>query len=53
MYRVYKNNNRNQFVETTSFKFAKSLAKEETRKGNKIEIKENRNGRWFTVKEDK
>ena len=49
-YRVYKNNNKKQFVETESLKFAKNLANEEIRKGNKMDIRENRNGRWFKIK---
>lgn len=53
MYRVYKNNNKKQFVETDSLKFAKSLAKEETKRGNKMEIRENCNGRWFKIEENK
>lgn len=49
MYRVYKNNNKKNFVETSSLSFAKSVAKQEIKRGNNMEIKENRNGRWFKV----
>jgi hypothetical protein len=49
MYRVYKNGNKKQFVTVDTLKFAKSIAKEEIKRGNEMEIKELRGNRWFKI----
>lgn len=49
MYRVYKNGNKKNFVETSSLSFAKSIAKQEIKRGNNMEIREKKNNKWFKV----
>lgn len=49
MYRIYKNNNKKNFLETESFTFAKIVARQESERGDHMEIRENRNGRWYRV----
>lgn len=49
MYRVNRKGNRKLFVETDSKKFAKSMVKEEMRRGYEMEIRELRGSRWFKI----
>lgn len=50
VYRVYKDKNHKQFVETENLKFAVSTAKELIRKGHDVEIMEKKNIQWRKVK---
>jgi hypothetical protein len=49
VYRIFRNGNKKNFVETTSEKLAKSIYKEETKKGYKMTIKARHGSRWYTI----
>ena len=50
-YRVIRNGNNKFFVATDSLKFARTIAKEEIKRGlaEKMEIKEQRGGRYYKI----
>ena len=50
-YRVIKDGNNKYFVETDNISFARSLAKEQVKKGlaDKMEIKERRGSRYYKI----
>lgn len=50
-YRVIRNGNNKLFVATDSLKFARTIAKEEIKRGlaEKMEIKERRGGRYYKI----
>lgn len=49
-FRIYKNGNRKRFVETTSLKFAISVARELEKKDKATaEIREKKGNRWYKV----
>ena len=49
LYRIYRDGNRKQFVETQDIKLIKSILKEETRNGHKVEIREQHGKRWYKI----
>ena len=49
IYRIFRNNNRKLFVETTNKRFALQLYKEGTKAGDNMEIKEKRGTRFFKL----
>lgn len=53
IYRVFRNNNKKLFVETTNKRFAVQLYKEGTKAGNHMEIREKRGTRFFKIEIDK
>lgn len=48
-YRILKNGNKKIFVETTNKRFAISLYKEGLRNGDKMEIRQEKNGRFYKL----
>lgn len=49
IYRVFRNNNKNLFIETTNKRFAVQLYKEGTKAGDNMEIREKRGTRFFKL----
>ena len=48
-YRVNRKGNRQLFVETDSLKSAQQMAKQQSREGYDMEIREKRGSRWYLI----
>lgn len=49
MYRVFRGNVKNLFVETDSLKFAYELAREQEKAGYTVTIKQRKKSRWYLI----
>lgn len=49
VYRIFRDSNKKNFVETTSEKLIKSIYKEESKKGYNMTIKARHGSRWYTI----